>query len=78
MSKEGNGGFWVEEHSLWKMSVELQSINSVQGTEGCILGGFCSKDQTVAVCCGTYRDAIGWSAIHMKQGWRYSRWMQWL
>lgn len=33
MSKEGNGGFWVEEHSLWKMRVELQRINSMQGTE---------------------------------------------
>lgn len=34
MFKEDNGGFWVEEHSLWKMRVELQSTNSVQGTEG--------------------------------------------
>lgn len=55
MFKEGNGRFWVEEHSLWKMSVELQSINSVQGTEGCLLSGFYSKEQTVAVYCGTYR-----------------------
>lgn len=53
MSEEGNGGFWVEEYSLWKMRVELQSIKNVQGTEGCLLRGFCSKDQTVAVYCGT-------------------------
>lgn len=52
MSEEDNGRFWVEEHSLWKMRVELQSINNTQGTEGCLLQGFCSKDQTVAVYCG--------------------------
>lgn len=50
MSKEGNGGSWVGECSLWKMRVVLQRLNSMQGTEvwGFFSEGFIARIKTVA------------------------------
>lgn len=66
MSKEGYGGSWVGECSLWKMRVGLQRINNVQGTAELFNDCFVARIKTVAQYCGTWRDALGWSAIHMK------------